>query len=305
VQMVFRSVAARYIQAQTKGLRLAPTITNSQRLSSLPSSSFRSFCSEKNSAYEMLQVEKKGNVGLVTITRPKALNALCKQLCTEINHAMKTLDEDQSIGSIILTGNEKAFAAGADIKEMASLNFIDTVRTRMFSEWEALRKISKPIIAAVNGYALGGGCELAMLCDIIIAGDTAQFGQPEIKLGTIPGMGGTQRLTRAIGKSKAMEMVLTGRFMTAEEAERAGLVSRVVPADKLLESALEMASTISSYSKPIVALAKDSVNRSFEMTLEEGLHFEKLSFYSTFATHDQKEGMKAFVNKAKPNFVDK
>jgi len=218
---------------------------------------------------------------------------------------MKTLDEDQSIGSIILTGNEKAFAAGADIKEMASLNFIDTVRTRMFSEWEALRKISKPIIAAVNGYALGGGCELAMLCDIIIAGDTAQFGQPEIKLGTIPGMGGTQRLTRAIGKSKAMEMVLTGRFMTAEEAERAGLVSRVVPADKLLESALEMASTISSYSKPIVALAKDSVNRSFEMTLEEGLHFEKLSFYSTFATHDQKEGMKAFVNKAKPNFVDK
>jgi len=269
-------------------------------------SSVRSFSTDSPSPkYEMILVEKRGNVGLITINRPKALNALCNQLCHELTQAMKDFDKDAGVGSIILTGNEKAFAAGADIKEMSSLSLIDTLKDRMFTKWDQIKLISKPIIAAVNGYALGGGCELAMMCDIIIAGDGAQFGQPEIKLGTIPGLGGTQRLTRAIGKSKAMEMVLTGNFISAQEAEKAGLVSKVVPRDKLLDTALVMAATINSYSKPIVALAKDSVNRAFETTLEEGLHFEKLAFYTTFGTHDQKEGMHAFVNKTKPNFLDK
>jgi len=217
---------------------------------------------------------------------------------------MKTFDDDAQIGSIILTGNQKAFAAGADIKEMATLTYMDTLKSRMFTDWDNLRNLKKPVIAAVNGYALGGGCELAMMCDIIIAGENAQFGQPEIKLGTIPGMGGTQRLIRAVGKSKAMEMVLTGQSISAVEAEKVGLVSKVVPDDKLLESAMQIASTISSYSKPIVQMAKDCVNRAFETTLSEGLHYEKGIFWSTFATHDQKEGMKTFVNKTKPNFID-
>jgi len=243
-------------------------------------------------------------VALITINRPKALNALCNQLCLELNHAMKIFDDDNQVGSIILTGNKKAFAAGADIKEMAGLSYMDTLKSRMFTDWDNLRLLKKPVIAAVNGYALGGGCELAMMCDIIIAGENAQFGQPEIKLGTIPGMGGTQRLTRAIGKSKAMEMVLTGKSISALEAEKAGLVSRVVPEDKLLESAMEIASAIGSHSKPIVQMAKDCVNRAYEATLAEGLHYEKGIFWSTFATHDQKEGMKAFVSKTKPNFLD-
>jgi len=252
----------------------------------------------------MIIVEKRGNIGLITINRPKALNALCNQLCMELNHSLKKFDNDPQIAATILTGSEKAFAAGADIKEMANLTHMDTLKSSMFTDWDKLTKLRKPIIAAVNGYALGGGCELAMMCDIIIAGDKATFGQPEIKLGTIPGMGGTQRLTRAIGKSKAMEMVLTGKFMNAEEAERAGLVSRVVPSDKLLDVAMEVAGLIASHSKPIVSMAKDCVNRAYESTLAEGLHFEKSLFWSTFGTHDQKEGMKAFVNKTKPNFTD-
>jgi enoyl-CoA hydratase/carnithine racemase len=253
----------------------------------------------------MITVEKKDTVGVVTLNRPKALNALCSQMCKELIHAMFVLDKDPSIACIILTGSQKAFAAGADIKEMASLSYMDTLKGRMFTDWDQLKQVSKPIIAAVNGYALGGGCELAMMCDIIVAGDKAIFGQPEINLGTIPGMGGTQRLVRAIGKSKAMELVLTGKQLTAVDAEKAGLVSSVVPADQLLQHALQIANTIASKSKPIVSIAKDCVNRSFEISLEEGLRYEKSLFWSTFATEDQKEGMKAFANKTKPNFQDK
>eukprot|EP01101_Sappina_pedata_P004219 TRINITY_DN1755_c0_g1_i1.p1 TRINITY_DN1755_c0_g1~~TRINITY_DN1755_c0_g1_i1.p1 ORF type:complete len:320 (+),score=167.59 TRINITY_DN1755_c0_g1_i1:49-1008(+) len=255
-------------------------------------------------SYEMILVEKRDKVGLITLNRPKALNALCKQLCTELVHAVQTFDKDPSVGAIIITGAGKAFAAGADIKEMAELTYMDTLKGRMFVEWDQLMEISKPIIAAVNGYALGGGCELAMMCDIMIAGDKAKFGQPEINLGTIPGMGGTQRLVRAIGKSKAMELVLTGKHISAEEAERAGLVSRVVPNDSLLDSAFETANLIAAQSKPIVTLAKDCVNRSFEGGLRDGLHYEKALFWSTFASKDQKEGMSAFVSKRKANFED-
>jgi len=245
---------------------------------------------------------KKGQVGIVTLDRPKALNALCDQLMNELNSVLIEFDRDEEVGAIIITGSKKAFAAGADIKEMAPKSYMETFNGRMFSQWEGINHIRKPIIAAVNGFALGGGCELAMMCDIIIAGENAQFGQPEITLGTIPGLGGTQRLVKAVGKSKAMELVLTGNKMDAKTAETSGLVSKVVPEDNLLDSALEMANKISSFSKPIVALAKDCVNRSFETTLREGLNYEKRTFQSTFATNDQKEGMKAFVNKEKPKW---
>jgi len=249
-------------------------------------------------------VEKKGGVAVITLNRPKALNALCDELLNELEQVLKNFDSDKDIGCIILTGSKKAFAAGADIKEMSSKSFVDNYKAAMFTNFDSVGKTRKPIIAAVNGYALGGGCELAMSCDIILAGDKAQFGQPEITLGTIPGAGGTQRLIRAVGKSKAMELILTGASINAEAAEKAGLVSRVVPEDKLLETALEMAQKIASFSKPITIMAKDSVNRAYELTLQEGLNYERKLFYSTFATNDQKEGMKAFVNKTKPNFTD-
>jgi len=265
----------------------------------------RNFCTQSaNPNFEMIIVEKKGKVGLITLNRPKALNALCEQLLNELGIALKNLDKDNEIGCIVLTGSKKTFAAGADIKEMSSKSYMEVFKNKMFGECDNYMKISKPIISAVNGYALGGGCELAMIGDIMIAGENAKFGQPEINLGTIPGIGGTQRLIRAIGKSKAMEMILTGKQMDAKSAEQAGLVCRVVPEDKLVDEALSMANTIASFSKPAVAKAKDCVNRANELNLTEGLNYERKEFYGTFATNDQKEGMKAFLNKSKPNWTD-
>jgi len=252
-----------------------------------------------------LKKKDKEKVGIVTLNRPKALNALCNQLLIELSSVLKTFDQDKDVGCIILTGSKKAFAAGADIKEMSETSYVENFTNNLFGEIESLPRVKKPIIAAVNGYALGGGCELAMMCDIIIAGENAKFGQPEITLGTIPGVGGTQRLTRAVGKSKAMEMVLTGKPIDAKTAETMGLISRIVPEDKLLESALETAARIASFSKPVVALAKEAVNRSYEVSLTEGLLFERRLFYSTFALNDQKEGMRAFANKAEPKWTDK
>ena len=247
---------------------------------------------------------KDYGVGLVTIDRPKALNALCDALYHELNEIISRFDRDDSIGAIVLTGSKKAFAAGADIKEMSEKTFPKTYRMDMLSWWENIAKVRTPTIAAVNGYALGGGCELAMMCDIILAGDTAMFGQPEIKLGTIPGMGGSQRFTRAIGKSRAMELILTGDFMTAKEACDRGLVSRIVEADKLLDDALETAKKIAGMSKPVTMMAKEAVNAAFETTLETGLRYERRIFHATFATKDQKEGMNAFANKRKPEWND-
>jgi len=254
--------------------------------------------------YENIIADTKGKVGIITLNRPKQLNALCDSLIEELNKQLYKFDNDDNIGAIIITGSEKAFAAGADIKEMSSKSYVEAYRKDMFSSWNNIKNIKKPIIAAVNGFALGGGCELAMMCDIILAGDKAKFGQPEVMLGTIPGCGGTQRLIRAIGKSKAMELILTGNQFTALEAEKAGLVSRVFPSDQLIPAALEMAEKISSYSKPIIAMAKESVNASYNMTLEEGVHFERRLFHSTFATKDQKEGMASFLAKKKPDFTD-
>jgi enoyl-CoA hydratase/carnithine racemase len=253
-------------------------------------------------APEMILAEKKGKVGVITLNRPKALNALCQQLVTELNAQLKTFQEDPEVGSIILTGSEKAFAAGADIKEMASQTYMTAYNKDMLAFWHDITTIKKPIIAAVNGFALGGGCELAMMCDIIIAGDKAKFGQPEITIGTIPGCGGTQRLTRAVGKSKAMEWMLTGKFFSAEEAEKAGLVSRVVPADKLMDDAMQTAEKIAGFSQPIVSLTKEAVNAAYETSLQQGVVFERRLFHSTFATNDQKEGMAAFVEKRAPDF---
>ncbi|MEV1133272.1 enoyl-CoA hydratase [Rhodococcus coprophilus] len=252
--------------------------------------------------FETILLERKGRVGIITLNRPKALNALNSQLMREVVSAVEELDADREIGAILLTGSERAFAAGADIKEMAPKTFSEVYAEDFFSDWDRLSSARTPIIAAVSGYALGGGCELAMLCDFIIASDTAKFGQPEIKLGVIPGIGGSQRLTRAVGKAKAMDMCLTGRNMDAEEAERAGLVSRVVPAAELLEVALDAATTIASMSLPAAIMAKEAVNRSFETTLAEGVRFERRVFHSTFATADQKEGMAAFVEKRTPEF---
>jgi enoyl-CoA hydratase len=254
-------------------------------------------------AYEMILVETRGRVGLVTLNRPKALNALCDQLMTELGQALRDFDADEGIGAIVLTGSEKAFAAGADIKEMKgreypAVYFDDFIGKR----WEAVLTIQKPVIAAVAGFALGGGCELAMMCDLILAADTARFGQPEINLGIIPGAGGTQRLTRAVGKSKAMEMVLTGRMMDAAEAERANLVCRVVPAADLLAEAVKMGEKIASLSGPSVAMAKEAVNAAYEMTLREGVRFERRLFLSLFSTEDQKEGMSAFAEKRPAQF---
>jgi enoyl-CoA hydratase len=287
---------------------LSPARASTLRLSSrllISSSSLRYYTtttSTESPQYKNILVEKKDGVGLITLNRPKALNALCEELIVELNDAAKRFDSDNEVGAIVVTGSKKAFAAGADIKEMANKSYMDCYKSNMFHSWDQLTQIRKPIIAAVNGFALGGGCELAMSCDIIIAGNKAQFGQPEIKLGTIPGVGGTQRLTRAIGKSKAMELILTGDFMSAEQAEKAGLVSKVVPEDELLNVALQMAQKISSYSQPIVAMAKECVNKAYEMTLKEGLQYERRVFYSTFATKDQKEGMKAFIEKTAPKW---
>jgi enoyl-CoA hydratase len=248
-------------------------------------------------AYENIEVETRGKVGLIRLNRPQALNALSLPLIHELNAALDIFEEDPAIGAVVLTGSAKAFAAGADIKEMQSKTFIEAYLGDFIGAWERLARVRKPVIAAVAGFALGGGCELAMMCDMIIAADTAKFGQPEIKLGILPGAGGTQRLTRLIGKSKAMDLCLTGRLMDAAEAERAGLVARVVPADRLLDEALEAATAIASMSLPATLLAKASVNRAYETTLAEGVRFERLSFYSLFATEDQKEGMAAFAEK--------
>ncbi|CAL7942156.1 unnamed protein product [Xylocopa violacea] len=257
--------------------------------------------------YEFIKVETAGekkNVGLITLSRPKALNALCDQLMIELNDAVTKMDQNDNIGAIVVTGSEKAFAAGADIKQMQSNTYAQTMRGNFLSTWDTVSRITKPVIAAVNGYALGGGCELAMMCDIIYAGDKAKFGQPEIAIGTIPGAGGTQRLTRVVGKSKAMEMVLTGNQITAEEAEKSGLVSKVFPADKLVAEAVKLGEKIASHSQLIVGMAKESVNTAYETTLKEGLHFEKRMFHGTFATADRKEGMTAFVEKRPPKFTN-
>lgn len=252
----------------------------------------------------LVKVTQKGAVALLTMNRPKALNALNKPIAAELASALSRLEKDNSVNVFVLTGEGRAFVAGADIKMMAPTSFVDWQREDMFADFEVMRtQIKKPIIAAVNGFALGGGCELAMLCDIILASEKAVFGQPEIKLGTIPGLGGTQRLTRLIGKSRAMEWVLTGNQYTAEEAERAGLVNRVYKHDELLPQALAMAETIANYSRVTVALAKDCVNKSQETSLSESLAYEKRSFHATFASADQKEGMNAFIEKRKPNFT--
>ncbi|MFJ5879960.1 enoyl-CoA hydratase [Kitasatospora cineracea] len=247
--------------------------------------------------YETIRTERRGRVGLITLDRPKALNALNTLLMTEVVAAATEFDRDPEIGCLIVTGSERAFAAGADIKEMQSLGFIDAYLGDWFAAWDRFGALRKPVVAAVAGYVLGGGCELAMLCDVLLAADTAQFGQPEIKLGVIPGIGGSQRLTRAIGKAKAMELCLTGRTMGAEEAERAGLVSRVVPAERLLAEAFTVAETIAGMSAPAAIMMKESVNRAFESTLAEGVRFERRLFHATFATADQKEGMAAFAEK--------
>ena len=256
-----------------------------------------------NPALENIIAERKGRVGLITLNRPKALNALCDALVAELGKALDDFEADPGIGAIVITGSEKAFAAGADIKEMKDRSFMDVYQADFITVgWERVAQCRKPVIAAVAGFALGGGCEMAMMCDLIVAAETAKFGQPEITLGIIPGAGGTQRLTRAVGKAKAMDLVLTGRMMDAAEAERAGLVARVVPPEKLLEEAMVVAEKIASMSLPIAMLAKESVNRAFESTLGEGIRFERRLFHATFATEDQKEGMAAFVEKRKPGF---
>ncbi|QRQ87776.1 enoyl-CoA hydratase [Cupriavidus oxalaticus] len=253
--------------------------------------------------YENILVETRGRVGLVTLNRPKALNALNDALMDELGAALTAFDQDEGIGAIVITGSERAFAAGADIGMMAKYSFMDVYKGDYITRnWETIRKIRKPVIAGVAGYALGGGCELAMMCDIIIAADSAKFGQPEVKLGTMPGAGGTQRLPRAVSKAKAMDLCLTSRMMDAAEAERSGLVSRVVPAEKLLDEVLAAAETIAGFSLPVVMMIKESVNAAYETTLNEGVHFERRLFHSTFASEDQKEGMAAFVEKRAPNF---
>jgi len=254
---------------------------------------------------ETVTLVKKGRVALLTLNRPEALNALNTELLECLMQHVDTLADDPDTGCIVVTGSERAFAAGADIKEMSSQSYIDMLMTDHFGKHTAFERCRLPIIAAVSGFALGGGCELAMMCDMIFASDTAKFGQPEIKLGVIPGMGGSQRLTRAIGKSKAMDMILTGRMMDAEEAERSGLVARIIPEDKLLEETIETAATIADFSRPSVFAAKETVDRAFETTLSEGLHYEQRVFYPLFSTEDQKEGMAAFTEKRKPDFKHK
>lgn len=255
--------------------------------------------------YETILLEARDRVGLITLNRPQALNALNAQLVSEVNHALDTLEADAHIGCIVLTGSKKAFAAGADIKEMAELTYPQIYMDDLFSDSDRVANRRKPIIAAVNGFALGGGCELALMCDFILAGDNAKFGQPEINLGVLPGMGGTQRLTRAVGKAKAMEMCLSGRMIDALEAERCGIVARIVPSDELLDEALKVAAVIAGKSLPIAMMIKESVNRAFEVNLSEGVRFERRVFHAAFATQDQKEGMAAFVGKREAVFQGK
>ncbi|WP_159731371.1 enoyl-CoA hydratase [Methylosinus sp. Ce-a6] len=255
--------------------------------------------------YETIEIERHGRVALLRLDRPRALNALNARLIGEIADALTRFEADPEICCVVLTGSSDAFAAGADIKELCDKTVAEAYLDDFLSRWDGVARARKPIIAAVAGYALGGGCELAMMCDFILAADTAKFGQPEIKLGVIPGSGGTQRLVRSIGKSKAMELVLTGRLMGAEEAERCGLVARILPADKLLEEALKTAQTIAALSLPAVLMAKEAVERAYETPLSEGVRFERRLFYSLFATHDQKEGMTAFIEKRPPRFENR
>lgn len=252
--------------------------------------------------YQNIVISTKGKVGVLTLNRPKQLNALSDELMFEINAALKAFQNDEDVGAVVITGEGKAFAAGADIREMEKMNFVQCYKKDMLAHWADISNIRKPIIAAVNGFALGGGCELAMLCDIIIASENAVFGQPEVKLGTIPGGGGTQRLLRAVGKSKAMEIILTGQNITAAEAEKFGLVSRVVPAGQVLEEAIKVASTIAAHSQPIIAMAKEAVNAAEELSLSQGLRLERRMFHSTFGMFDQKEGMNAFIEKRVPQW---
>jgi enoyl-CoA hydratase len=252
--------------------------------------------------YILITPQARPGIAHIQLNRPKELNALNLQLMLKIRDALKVLDEDVTVRVVVLSGSERAFAAGADIKQMAGKTAIDMLITDQFSTWDQIRKFKKPLLAAVSGFCLGGGCELAMTCDLIVASETAQFGQPEIRLGTMPGAGGTQRLTRAVGKSKAMEMVLTGEFISAAEAQRYGLVSRVAPVGQYLEEAFRVAAKIAAMSPIAARLAKESVNRAFETHLDEGLHFERKNFYLTFASEDQKEGMAAFVEKRQPDF---
>ncbi|MFY9817461.1 MAG: enoyl-CoA hydratase [Pseudolabrys sp.] len=255
--------------------------------------------------YQNIVVEAKGRVGIIRLNRPQALNALNKALIDELTKVVDAFDADDKIGCMLITGNEKAFAAGADIKEMADKPFIEAYLGDFVSNWNAVAKARKPVVAAVAGFALGGGCELAMQSDIVIAADTAKFGQPEIKLGVIPGIGGTQRLAHAVGKAKAMDLILTGRMMDATEAERSGLVARVVPAASLMDEAMKVAETIANMSLPSVLAGKEAINRAFESGLSEGMAFERRIFHSLFATEDQKEGMKAFVEKRAPKWKNK
>jgi enoyl-CoA hydratase len=255
--------------------------------------------------YENILIERRGRVGIITLNRPQALNALNTALMREVVAASQDFDRDRKIGAIVVTGSERAFAAGADIKEMAELSYQEVYLDGLFAGWTAFTELRTPTIAAVAGYALGGGCEVAMMCDMIFAAETAKFGQPEINLGVIPGMGGTQRLTRAVGKAKAMDLILTGRMMGAEEAERSGLVARVLPAGELLDTAIEAATLIASKSLPVAYAAKEAVNVAFESTLAEGVRFERRAIHATFALHDQKEGMAAFSEKREPSFVNR
>ena len=255
--------------------------------------------------YETIITEIRGRTGLVTLNRPKALNALNSQLIEELNAALTGFEVDKSVGCVVIAGSEKAFAAGADVKEMADKTYVDAYLGNFLGNWGGPAAVRKPLIAAVSGFCLGGGCELAMMCDFIIAADNARFGQPEITLGIMPGAGGTQRLAKSVGKAKAMDMILTGRMMDAAEAERCGLVARAVPADRLIDEAIAAGERIAGFSQPIVMMAKEAVNRAYETTLAEGLLFERRLFLSMFATEDQKEGMKAFIEKRKPDFRDR
>jgi enoyl-CoA hydratase len=256
-------------------------------------------------AYQNIVVETRGKIGIIRLNRPQALNALNAALIAELTQAVAAFEADAGIACLLVTGSEKAFAAGADIKEMADKSYMDAFMGDFAANWDALSRARKPTVAAVAGFALGGGCELAMMCDVVIAADTAKFGQPEIKLGVIPGIGGTQRLTRAVGKAKAMDLCLTGRMMDAAEAERSGLVARVVPAASLMDEAIKVAETIASMSLPTLMIAKESVNRAFETPLAEGMRFERRVFHSLFATADQKEGMAAFVAKRPAKFENR
>jgi len=256
-------------------------------------------------SYQHIITETRGRVGVIRLNRPQQLNALNRALMEELGHALAAYDADGNIGCLLITGNEKAFAAGADIKEMTDKTFYEAFMDNFTGAWDPAARVRKPVVAAVAGFALGGGCEIAMQCDLIIAADNAKFGQPEIKLGVIPGIGGTQRLTRAVGKAKAMDLILTGRMMDAAEAERSGLVARVVPADQLMDEAMKAAGTIAGMSLPSVLAAKEAVSRAFETSLAEGVLFERRIFHSLFATDDQKEGMKAFVEKRKPDWKNR